>query len=149
MALEEALNNIAAALNNIASKLEGGYTPPSGEPPASDDPNEKTWHMKPKSSGNWPVYRTPTTQDIRKRIVKPQSGATVIERTPPKKIGNTPVWETEADLYNILIEWAWLPRQDIVAVNGRKKQLPFDWEDRSGKGDSLWQGCFVEREYLA
>ena len=150
MTIEEALNNIAEAINNLAGN--GGYNPPSGgnrpvEPPVEPPVDDRIMHtIKPKSNGSFPIYRTPTTNEINKIRLVLVADRQVEEREPPKKIHNTPVWNTAADLHNLMRDWAWLPRQEVIqAANNKMVTIPNFYIDDT----PVWQGSFIERKYLA
>ena len=146
--MEDGLFAIAMELGRIADAMEGGYVPPTGggnnEPPADD----KIMHtIKPKANGSFPVYRTPTTDEKNKIRLVLVDGQQVEEKDPPKKIHKSPVWNTEADLHNLKLNWAWLPQQNVVqAANDKMVMLP-KWHTQDD--EIIWQGSFVERKYLA
>lgn len=127
-----------------AETVPGPVIDDSEKPPPF---NTKTRLVVPRENGSFPVYRTPTTEEIRKIRLVLMPDSQVIEGTPPKVIHRTPVWETEADLQNVLRTWAWLPRQMVVKNNGKAFTLPNGFIPE-GPDEPIWQGCFVQREFL-
>ena len=141
----EVVMNLGAVYQPVPGPTPGGNG--GNEPPVEPPVDDKIMHtIKPKSNGSFPVYRTADLNEINKIRLVLVSDQQVEEREPPKKIHNSRVWDTTADLHNIMRDWAWLPRQDVVqAANNKMVQIPFFYLDDGGP---IWQGCFVERKYL-
>lgn len=151
--LQEILNMIGETEVNAVVRINltlGAETVPGPVIDDSEKPppfNTKTRLVVPRENGSFPVYRTPTTEEIRKIRLVLMPDSQVIEGTPPKVIHRTPVWETEADLHNVLRTWAWLPRQMVIKNNGKAFTLPNGFIPE-GPDEPIWQGCFVQREFL-
>lgn len=144
--LDEAERAVDVVLNiNIGSSI----TPTTPDDPSDDDETDGVVmrQIVPRENGSFPVYRTPTTEDIRK-IKLTLVGDTVVKTdVPPMKIHNSHVWSTEQELFNVSRNWSWLPRQMVVQNNGKAKMIPNDYIPQ-GEDDVIWQGCFIEDKYL-
>lgn len=147
--LQEILNAVQgtqAIVNlNIEYRLGGEAIPTDPDDPG--DPGVIIHTITPRENGSFPVYRTPTTEDKNKLRLVLIGGQQVVEKTPPMKIHRSPVWSTDQDLYNVMANWAWLPRQMVVKNNNKAVLLPTDFIPESDE-EIIWQGCFVERKYL-
>lgn len=136
-------DNYASVHINIDLGGGSGSTNPDGPP----DPGVIIHTIKPRENGSFPVFRTPTTEDKNKLRLVLMGGQQVVEKTPPKKIHRSPVWSTDQELYNVQTNWAWLPRQMVVKNNDKAVMLPVDFIPEEDK-EIIWQGCFVQREFL-
>jgi len=142
--MRDAILELARQTGRIADALETGAAspPPSTTPPAPVSGYPKRWQLiNHQPNGSVPFFRN---NDVNDNKITVWGDNTVLESLPPNKY-----WDNEADLKNILREWAWIPSCVTYNAGGKAMMMPRNYKTTTDKSTDNWfGGGFVQRARL-